>query len=316
MTSGANRSGPDPRRGRAARPARRAQRARPGEDRRPIQRPDAAVRRPLAVRAARNIGAGRLVRRQPARRPARVRARPRERRVPPAGAARGTGLGGPPCANALRKPSRRSPLPGPGIGGTLRVNGRATIVTTRSCSRPPRSPRRCRSWAPRRRQGGLHALLGRHSCARKLWDPSRHVDRSELPSSGEIHRRRDPSFDADAYDAERAGLRAARGLLLGLPMPVPVFSRRRCSTRSRRRTRTRQCRNAFLANHRGEWEMPPKVYVTNYPAGDFRRCPRSAAATRCSSGSRCSPATPRSACRPSPGSSSSRMPRRASSRPS
>ena len=26
--------------------------------------------------------------------------------------------------------------------------------------------------------------------------------------------------------------------------------------------------NAFIAHHRGEWVMQPKVYVTNYPAGD------------------------------------------------
>ena len=29
-------------------------------------------------------------------------------------------------------------------------------------------------------------------------------------------------------------------------------------------------REAFVAHARGEWSMPPKVYVTNYPAGDFR----------------------------------------------
>jgi ornithine cyclodeaminase/alanine dehydrogenase-like protein (mu-crystallin family) len=32
-------------------------------------------------------------------------------------------------------------------------------------------------------------------------------------------------------------------------------------------------RDAFVAHHRGEWSMPPKVYVTNYPAGDFRAMP-------------------------------------------
>jgi ornithine cyclodeaminase/alanine dehydrogenase-like protein (mu-crystallin family) len=32
-------------------------------------------------------------------------------------------------------------------------------------------------------------------------------------------------------------------------------------------------RNAFIAHVRGEWTMPPKVYVTNYPAGDFRAMP-------------------------------------------
>ena len=32
-------------------------------------------------------------------------------------------------------------------------------------------------------------------------------------------------------------------------------------------------REAFIAHARGEWSMPPKVYVTNYPAGDFRAMP-------------------------------------------
>jgi ornithine cyclodeaminase/alanine dehydrogenase-like protein (mu-crystallin family) len=32
-------------------------------------------------------------------------------------------------------------------------------------------------------------------------------------------------------------------------------------------------KGAFVAYERGEWSMPPKVYVTNYPAGDFRAMP-------------------------------------------
>jgi alanine dehydrogenase len=32
-------------------------------------------------------------------------------------------------------------------------------------------------------------------------------------------------------------------------------------------------RDAFVAYARGDWSMPPKVYVTNYPAGDFRAMP-------------------------------------------
>ena len=32
-------------------------------------------------------------------------------------------------------------------------------------------------------------------------------------------------------------------------------------------------RDAFNAHARGEWTMPPKVYVANYPAGDFRAMP-------------------------------------------
>src|SRR5438445_3584267 len=32
-------------------------------------------------------------------------------------------------------------------------------------------------------------------------------------------------------------------------------------------------RDAFVAYARGEWSMPPKVYVGAYPAGDFRAMP-------------------------------------------
>jgi alanine dehydrogenase len=32
-------------------------------------------------------------------------------------------------------------------------------------------------------------------------------------------------------------------------------------------------RDAFVAHARGEWAMQPKLYVTNYPAGDFRAMP-------------------------------------------
>ena len=32
-------------------------------------------------------------------------------------------------------------------------------------------------------------------------------------------------------------------------------------------------RDAFVAHARREWTMPPKVYVENYPAGDFRAMP-------------------------------------------
>jgi predicted pyridoxine 5'-phosphate oxidase superfamily flavin-nucleotide-binding protein len=44
-----------------------------------------------------------------------------------------------------------------------------------------------------------------------LWNPDRHLERSDLPSSGEILRSlNDPEFDAAEYDRERAE-RYARG---------------------------------------------------------------------------------------------------------
>ena len=46
--------------------------------------------------------------------------------------------------------------------------------------------------------------------------------------------------------------------------------------------------------------MPPKIYVTAYPAGDFRAMPAlGGAATRSSSGSARFRGTPRTVCRPS-----------------
>jgi len=44
----------------------------------------------------------------------------------------------------------------------------------------------------------------------QLWNPDQFVDRAELPSSGEVHRSLNPSFDAEAYDAERAERYARR----------------------------------------------------------------------------------------------------------
>lgn len=92
----------------------------------------------------------------------------------------------------------------PGVGDTLRVNGRAEIVADEEllaqCAVEGKAPK-------------LGLLVEVEEvfthCSKaflraQLWDPTRYVDRSELPSSGEIHRSRDPSFDADAYDAERA----------------------------------------------------------------------------------------------------------------
>ena len=44
-----------------------------------------------------------------------------------------------------------------------------------------------------------------------LWNPERHIDRSELPSSGEILRSlTEAGFDVDAYDRERAERYARR----------------------------------------------------------------------------------------------------------
>jgi ornithine cyclodeaminase/alanine dehydrogenase-like protein (mu-crystallin family) len=54
---------------------------------------------------------------------------------------------------------------------------------------------------------------------------------------------------------------------------VAVFSRRDVYAAVSPAEAYDAVRDAFVAHARGEWTMPPKVYVTNYPAGDFRAMP-------------------------------------------
>ncbi|MGH3066941.1 MAG: ornithine cyclodeaminase family protein [Gaiellaceae bacterium] len=56
-------------------------------------------------------------------------------------------------------------------------------------------------------------------------------------------------------------------------MTVPVFTARDVETAVSPHEAYEAVRNAFVSYARGEWSMPPKVYVTNYPAGDFRAMP-------------------------------------------
>jgi alanine dehydrogenase len=54
---------------------------------------------------------------------------------------------------------------------------------------------------------------------------------------------------------------------------VPVFTARDIEAAVPPAEAVEAVRDAFVAHYRGEWTMPPKVYVTNYPAGDFRAMP-------------------------------------------
>ncbi len=99
----------------------------------------------------------------------------------------------------------------PGVGDTFRVNGRATIVDDEELLAPSAVDGK----VPR--LGILVAIDEAYTQCSKalirsdLWNPEHHVDRSELPSSGEILKSlRDDDFDAEEYDRERAG-RYARG---------------------------------------------------------------------------------------------------------
>ena len=56
-------------------------------------------------------------------------------------------------------------------------------------------------------------------------------------------------------------------------MAVPVFSRAQVEAAVSPERAVEAVRDAFVAYARGDWTMPPKVYVPAYPAGDFRAMP-------------------------------------------
>ena len=55
--------------------------------------------------------------------------------------------------------------------------------------------------------------------------------------------------------------------------PVPLFAGRDVEAAVSPEAALEAVREAFVAYARGEWTMPPKVYVPAYPAGDFRAMP-------------------------------------------
>jgi PPOX class probable FMN-dependent enzyme len=92
----------------------------------------------------------------------------------------------------------------PGVGDTFRVNGRAEIVEDPELL----AASAVDGHAPR--LGILvHIEEAFTQCPKALvrsdlWNPERHIERSELPSSGAIMRAvADPTLDAEAYDRER-----------------------------------------------------------------------------------------------------------------
>lgn len=99
----------------------------------------------------------------------------------------------------------------PGVGDSFRVNGRATLVDDPVLLEP------CALEGKVPKLGILVAVEEAYTQCSKalirsdLWNPEKHVDRAELPSSGEILRRvANPDLDAEEYDRERAARYARR----------------------------------------------------------------------------------------------------------
>jgi uncharacterized protein len=98
----------------------------------------------------------------------------------------------------------------PGVGDSFRVNGRATLTTDDAllgpCAVENRVPR----------LGILVDVVEAYTqCSKafirsELWNPARFIDRSELPTNGQIHEALCAGFDGKSYDEERAARYARR----------------------------------------------------------------------------------------------------------
>jgi PPOX class probable FMN-dependent enzyme len=99
----------------------------------------------------------------------------------------------------------------PGVGETFRVNGRATVVDDAELLQESAVGGRVPKLGILVSIEEAYTQCPKALIRSELWNPERHVDTSELPTSGEILKAvADPELDADEYNRERAE-RYARG---------------------------------------------------------------------------------------------------------
>lgn len=93
----------------------------------------------------------------------------------------------------------------PGVDDTFRVNGSATLTDDAGLL----APSSVEGKVPK-----LGILVSIEECYGQcakafkrsdLWNPDHHIDREELPSAGAVMKSLKGDFDAETYDAERAG---------------------------------------------------------------------------------------------------------------
>jgi PPOX class probable FMN-dependent enzyme len=99
----------------------------------------------------------------------------------------------------------------PGAGETFRVNGRARVVDDAELLQESAVGGRVPKLGILVSIEEAYTQCPKALIRSELWNPERHVDSSELPTSGEILKAvADPELDADDYNRERAE-RYARG---------------------------------------------------------------------------------------------------------
>ena len=98
----------------------------------------------------------------------------------------------------------------PGIGETLRVNGRAEIVDEPELLEVLTVEGKTPKLALRVEIDQVFTHCPKAFIRSDLWNPDAYRGASELPTPGEIHRSLQPGFDAETYDSERAERYARR----------------------------------------------------------------------------------------------------------
>ena len=114
--------------------------------------------------------------------------------------------------NLLRDPRVALLFLIPGVGDTFRVNGSAEIIEDPDLLAASAVDGSIPSLGIRIHVEQAYTQCPKALIRSELWDPTHHIERSELPSSGAIMRRvrADPDFDAEGYDRERAARYAHR----------------------------------------------------------------------------------------------------------
>jgi uncharacterized protein len=99
----------------------------------------------------------------------------------------------------------------PGVGDTFRVNGEAEIIDDPELLSPCQIAGKVPKLGLLIRVQEAYTQCSKALIRSDLWNQDHHIDRSELPSHGEILRSlTDPSFDVETHDRDRAA-RYARG---------------------------------------------------------------------------------------------------------
>ena len=99
----------------------------------------------------------------------------------------------------------------PGVDDTFRINGRATLVTDEELLAPSVVDGKAPKLGILVEIDECYTQCSKALIRSDLWNPDRHIERSALPSGGEILRSlAEDGFDATAYDAARAERYARR----------------------------------------------------------------------------------------------------------